>query len=462
MKYLIVFWLFTGILSGKELFCQTTISGNIPGGANFHLRFIYYDDFISQKKKILFDTVLDKNGDFKVIVNDKNNRYGKLELVPYYQEELYLEAGKAYHLSFDTVRLHKVIRPFYQKQVLRFAIQDTAYYLQNDLERINSFYSDYLENNYRRIFFRHQYDLIDSLENTLQEILTGKDNLTIQQTLAYKIALLKLTAGYSERKKEDIFRHYIDRQDILYGNQAYMEFFVAFFKDYFLKNKYFSFNEIAYIINSLEDNTALQDTLGKDPLLRNERIRELASLVNLKTLYRDRNFSKKAILKILNRITIHSKFAVHRKIAKNLSESLPALESGTKAPAMKVFSLDSLPVEIGFPGDSSHYNYVVFFISHRLSCLKELQKIDTLNKRKDNNIRFIAISLDEELQSPKKLLEKFPLSFPVYWNGWNSKLIDDYKIRTFPEFLSVSPEGKIIRYPEDAINPEQLELEHER
>ncbi len=457
MKYFVSFWVLISMLSSENIFCQTTISGNIPGGAHFHLRFTYFDDFISNKKVILTDTVLNPEGDFNIRIKDPEDHLGRWEMFPYYYKDFYLEAGKDYHLAFDTVHLHGVLRPFYQKQILPCTIQDTDYYIQKDLERIEAYYARFMEKNYQKIFFRHKSGLIDSLERKLADTITGKDNLTIRQTIAYKIALLKLTSANSRRKKEELFHHYIDKQDILYHSQAYMKFFKEFFKNYFTKNKYINFDDIGYVINRLESNAALQDTLGKDPLLRNERIRELVSLVNLKSLYKNPDFSKLAVLAILRQLHTGSKFAMHRRIAGNLLQSLPLLESGTKAPLMKVFSLDSVPIEIRFHNKDTIYYYVAFFISHNINCVRELQKIDSLSHTRNNKINFIGISLDEELETTRKLQEKFHFTFPVYWNGWNSKLIDDYKVETFPVFLSIDPAGNIIRYPEDMLNPILLE-----
>jgi thiol-disulfide isomerase/thioredoxin len=427
-----------------------TIEGHIPGAENFHLRYTYADDFISGKKVVLFDTKVDSNGYFSVTLKNKKNINGELEL-PYYSSPFYLEAGKDYFLEFDSVKIHGTVRPFYQKAFLNYHIKNPKNYLQDNIRHLNSIYNTYISDHFSHIFNQRKAYLIDTLEARLQNVVAGNPTLFIEQWIAYKIADLKLKLYSTKRNREAIFNHYINEQDILYHSESYMTFINGFFDKYFIHNKHFSISDLSYCINYLSDNKALQDSIGKDPLLVNERIRELASLINLKSFYFDKHFNKKGVLKVIREILHSSKFAEHQKIAQNLLYTLPYLESGTPAPEISVRSLKADRDSLRLAQLIGKYTYIVFFNSHNANCIKQMSIMDSLYTSLNNKYHFIGISLDEDLSTTRKLVSMKHYAFPIYWNGWNWRLIDLYKLKTYPTFLSIDPEGKIVRYPEYEI-----------
>ena len=430
---------------------QTILRGNIKGAENCHIRFTYLEDYISGKRAVLFDTLIDDMGDFHIKSSINRNLNGTLEL-PYYSNSLYLEAGKDFPLSFDSVTIHNIIRPFYQKNILQFQITGKDKYLQNELEKLNATYDKYIAIHFSRIFQQHQGRLIDSLDHKLHNTITNSSNIILNQWIAYKIADLKLKLSFTPKKKKDIFYHYINEQDILYQSEEYMSFVSSFFKDYLIKNKNIPTSDLYYCINYLKNNNSLQDSLGKDPILQNEKIRELATLINLKSLYYNKDFSKEAILKILEQLNRKSKFVEHQIIAHNLIFQLPQLESGTKAPRIVLPSIDFEQDSLRLDNIDSLFTIIIFFNSHNANCIKQMNILDSLYIRKKKKYNFIGISLDEKLQTVQELQTLKQFHFPIYWNGWDWKLIDKYHLSTFPIFLSIDPARKIIRYPEYGVD----------
>ncbi len=438
-------------------YAQTKISGHIPGAEGFHIRYTYPEDFISNKKVCLFDTIIDKNGNFSLSLDFDKTLFGKFEL-PYFYTQFILEPDKTYKIDFDSVQIHNIIRPFYQKEKLQYKIYQQEDFLDTKYKEFEKNYSDYIFNNFNSIYQKHQTKLIDSLEILLSKQLNKEDNFFLKHWLDYRIADTKLQLIHSDKDKRNLFKQTLKEKEILYSSPTYMKFFTNYFKDFFIHNRKFTERDLNYCINTIESFKALQDSIGKDTLLRNERIRELVTLINLKSLYQDKNFSKTGILNILEQMQ-KSKFKEHQFIAKNLLSELPQLSSGQKAADFTLPSIKSHKESIQLQDFAGKPTYIIFYNSHNINCVRQLDKLDELYQTHSQRINFLAISLDEEYSTAQKLYTIKQYAFPMAWNGWSWKLIDDFQIRSFPSFISLDKDGKIIRYPEYEVDEMNFDLE---
>ncbi len=70
-----------------------------------------------------------------------------------------------------------------------------------------------------------------------------------------------------------------------------------------------------------------------------------------------------------------------------------------------------------------------------------------------NDIDFITVSLDKNPEVVTRFKEEKNYNWTFLYNGTGYDLIRDYGIKTFPLFVLIDGEGKILQYP--AVKPSE-------
>jgi thiol-disulfide isomerase/thioredoxin len=194
------------------------------------------------------------------------------------------------------------------------------------------------------------------------------------------------------------------------------------------------------------------DSLGKDSTLVNEKLRELVCINLLNELYHSPDFSKTGILKILGHIENNSKYREHAAIAKNVRTELTKLEKGYRPPAFNLSDLDGNAFDF-----SSLYGkpiYLSFITTWSYGCLKELELMDDLQEEYKGRIHFVSISLDEQVDVVQSFIHDKGYAWTFLFNGSSPALVSDFRIKTFPVFMFLDREGKLLEYP--AFKPSEI------
>jgi len=363
----------------------------------------------------------------------------------YYSTTFYLQPGENYNLAFDSISLADQYRPFYEKEPLVFRIVDNE---PNDLNNLifefNEIYNDFLAENFRGIYNRRNKSLIISLRSEMNQKYAGIENPYFKDYIDYKIASIEVST--SGTNKPELFRKYLQGKPILYFHSAYMEFFNQFFEQYLTAgNKFVSEKDLEKGINNLISLPALMDSLGKDTLLQSESLRELVLIKCLQELYHSPYYYPQNILSILDQIMATSSFPEHRSIAMNVRNGLTKLQKGTIAPEFKLDDLSENPVSL-----SDHKGttvYLSFLNTWTYACLTEFKILDSLFGFWGNDIDFITISLDKSQEIVTQFKKEKNYNWTFLYNGNGYDLIQDYGIKTFPLFVLIGADGKILQYP---------------
>ncbi|RDU65077.1 thioredoxin-like domain-containing protein [Helicobacter sp. MIT 14-3879] len=109
---------------------------------------------------------------------------------------------------------------------------------------------------------------------------------------------------------------------------------------------------------------------------------------------------------------------------------------------------------------STNYNkpYLLVFLSTWCDyCLGQAQHIANINEEFGDkvNIYGIFIDKDEELTKLKDFIEKSNTKFEWYYKGDIAKLVDSYKITTFPFMLLYDKFGNLVM-SYDGLTPEEM------
>lgn len=425
---------------------NTFIYGNALGAENLKVKLITSADYISDLPKKLDETIIDSSGNFKLKTSINEVLYVYFK-IGFYKGEFYLEPGKTYKISIQPVN-YKVDgneSPFLANNLLDIEIlnNDTAS-LNFKINKFNILYNNFLIKNFNAIYQRRNKSKIDSILTIANEIVGKSNNTFLKNYIKYRFASLEQAGRLKSNKL--LFINYIMNQPVMYNNVEYMYFFNEFYKKFFFNgNHSLKSDDIKRFINVERNYFTLLDSLGRDSLVKNEVIRELVFLNGMKELYYSKIYNNDNIIDILNKFATRSKFSEHRKIALNLIETFIQLKVGSKAPDFKLLDLNGNSFNLNsFAGK---YTYICFFTTWCAGCMYENEAIDVIKKKYGDKVNFVFISADKQPLNLRYYLEKNKYDWCFLNAGNNSDMLDNYDVKSFPVFLLIDPQSKIVSYP---------------
>jgi len=442
----IIFFI-TNVIFGQQL----SISGVIPGAKSTELRLITYKDYISFKQEILLRTNTDAEGKFEFLTDISETKLVYIE-IEHYSFALFVEKEGRYVLQCDTINMKDEYRPLYNKEALPCAVVlEPEPGLNALVSRFNQSYNDFILREFGGIYQKRNTNVINAYRNQITAEYNQYDHSFLNRYITYKLAVVELAVA--PQKMPTLFAAYLKDKPILYSHPEYMDFFFNFFDKYiYPDNKFIPRVDLYSSINYQPNYPALIDSLGKDSILRNEVLRELVCLKTLKELYYSKDFSKPNVVVLLNVIEQKSKFIQHREIALNLRTEITHLRKGSIPPPIELPDLDSNMISLSdLKGKPLYIN---FFTTWSYGCLVELELMKGLYDRYKNDINFLSISLDKNVEIVRSLKQEKDYNWDFVFNGEDYDLLFDYRIKTFPVFLLLDENGKVVEYP--AYKPSEV------
>jgi thioredoxin-related protein len=231
-------------------------------------------------------------------------------------------------------------------------------------------------------------------------------------------------------------------QTILFNNPAYNHFFTKFFDKYAIEfNNGKEFNEIIRLINTGLPINLLFDKLGKDPILVEEKLRELVLLSSLKQLYYSKDIQQSSVNEIINYLSLHSKFELNRNIAKNLSHSLGRFNKGNPLPEISLSDFQNIHHTIdNFAGKKL---YIMFLSDQCETCEADLKILKTLN-HEFSQIQFLTILVGYSKSNALNWAQNLNLPWKVLWFNDDYGMLNDYRIKNFPVYFVADSNGNLL------------------
>jgi len=423
---------------------ETKIEGKIPGGENLEIRLLGYADMLTYTENILDRCLVDSSGNFTFTITQDETIIAFID-IEFYESHIYLEPGKYYKLLCDSISITDEFRPFYMKDQLVYNLV-----LGNSLELnllvkiFDDAFNDFMLEKFDEIYKRRRKSLIFSFREEINNRFDSVNNEYLQNYINYKFGSIELAATSVD--KPELFVKYFKGKPLLLNNVEYMNFFNQFFKNYITaETNAISRSDLVEAINYNGNYSSLMDTLGKDTLLRNERLREVVMLKGLTELYYSQDYSSENILTILSEVENNSNFSEHRNIAGNCIKYLTKLQKGTMAPQFQLSNLDGDTLSLSDYSDKPVY--LSFMTTWSYGCLAEFKLLDSLYRDYGQEISIITISFDKKIETIKRFIKDKNYDWTFLYNGSQYDILKDYDIRTFPMFVLISTEGKILQYP---------------
>lgn len=268
----------------------------------------------------------------------------------------------------------------------------------------------------------------------------------MEKYVACRLAEIAFQFGFESRKS--VFNRMIKDQPIRYHDDAYMSLFTTLFGNTISKGtRHNSLHQMSEWMQR-GDLFNMIDALGKDPLLRNEQIRELATLLALKEAYYDsRNYAQIDVIRMIEKLQKQSKFPEHITLSQQLIASFKNKEQQANRKLPSLPNVDKEIVDLS--ALEGKWLYIAFVRTNDPNCVGELA---TMAHFKDSvyarcgNVEFVTIDCDHEFQTMFHFLRNSRHGNRYNWT-WlhfdgNYRMLEDFQVVSYPWFVLIDPEGK--------------------
>lgn len=437
MKKRLAIFLF--ILFTLTVFSQNaTIVGTASGQPGKLVRIIDYADQFSRLEHTIAQTQTNISGEFFMQIEVSKTTFAFLAL-DLEKGEFYLSPGASYEFNIltDTVLRKQSI---FDRLPLNFTLVATDDGIQLAIEEFNIAYNDFIYNNIKNIYRSKDKSVVMNFVVEMQEKYANNQPDYVSNYVDYSLAsLLWLSKKESNRQ---ILENYFINKPVLYDNIQYTDFFKEFFKNYFDNEKIYTYEEFILAINNAEPISIVDKLLIRDEQLAlDRRIREIVVMLLLSRNYYNRDVNKERIISKLIDISHNSEYKENRVIAENFIIKLQELQKGTIAPGFTLIDSNNSSVSL----DDFNGKFVLLsFVKEDCNiCNFHTQLLNDIKKQNGDKFEIVTIIVGDNIDKLAMFAQKNGYNWPILKLGDNILLLEDYKIRAYPSYIFINPDGTI-------------------
>ncbi len=303
-----------------QLHAETTvIQGSAPGASSLPVELITYSDYVSNTERTLTQSTVSANDTFEIVAEIQQTTFTMLK-IGIQKCEILLEPGRQYHLKITGILSEK----FRDKDIAPFQIPWLHYELLNpwqfELNRLVSdfftFHDQFLAENSMALLRSNGAVLAKKYIQELYNRFPGIDNAWFNDLLTYKTASIEMMSKALNRNS--LAEKYLLSNEVLYDHMEYMDFFRQFFEKYLLTYPAYDRRSIITALESPNSHHMMMEMLGKDTILKDNRLRELVLIRGMFDLSGTPGFDTDRINRLLQQVQTGSKYREHQLIAGNL------------------------------------------------------------------------------------------------------------------------------------------------
>ncbi len=445
MRLLLIFMFISQALLAAPV--KTIIQGELKNGNNRWIRVYEYTNQITYSpRKIIVDSI-GKNGAFRIeLMLEKGETKTIFFAVERFRShDFYIEAGKTYSIMFDTLdftiqdELYSPLASNFPRLILHQA--DNQYNLNILVSEFIKELMIFSEYEFTDVVRHRNSQKFDAFRKRIDSLYAGVNNTFFQALVEYSLAELQFTARL---KSQDHFVNaYFNDRPFLYENPAFMNFFNVFFDKYiYTVSRTISPADLELHIVRERNYIALLDSLGKDSLLKNEVVREMVLIKNLHQMYFANYLQREKIFDMMSEISRVSKFSKHKQIAAALLTEMNLHIKKRKAPPLvareadgQYFYLDSM---------KGMFTYVLFFTTYCRMCYPELNVLNAIYPKFNNQVYFVSVSMDVNFLKFYYFMNDYSYPWEFVNFNRNFDIEDEWGVKVYPHAFMIDPEGFII------------------
>ncbi|MRT91515.1 redoxin domain-containing protein [Ancylomarina sp. 16SWW S1-10-2] len=421
---------------------KVKLFGQHAAYANTQIQVLCYDDAFSKTEKQLAIIQLDNEGRFSVEFDIDETQMVFLPL-GVFRGYFYVEANKAYQLSLppkrDLLPAQKM-DPFFEPQDILLGFRNTDKNGLNSLIRqFDNQFDNFINQNFEQIYNLRSSSVGVSFTKQMTTEYAQVKNAYFKVYLKYRLGFL----DYLSRPEAylSLEEKYFSNQTLELNNTAYTTLVTKVYNNALASG--FNHREKSKFIKALESKdvyqelnkvmktyTAYQDKTFRDILLAKSVFdgAENASLTRRKAI---------AIIKQINQNSQEYKVV---RLTSNYISKLSHLLKNTKAPDFKVgdFVLDNY---------KGKYLYLNFCNTSNSVWKNDLKSLEKLNENFGKEIEFLSFASDVDPVRFKNNMKQSETNWPVVLLDKDNSILKDYRIKVFPTYIIINPEGKVYQYP---------------
>ena len=419
------------------------ISGTSANAVGKRMGLYGYSDMLSMTEVLLDETVVDSGGRFELRCFADYPRLVYVE-VECYSQSFYVEPGRTYEVwlpEFDWA-LDEKRNVYLDPEPLPLEFMHLpADELNLRIGRFEAMVDSILDA--ERVFFDPRYKpdrrRMDTLQRTVRAAVGPLQDDFFGRYVDYTLAEMTLNMRFAKREK--LIAKYITDQPIRYYDEQYMRLFLALYAGSISHGtRRIPLDRLVAWVD--EGNVSrYADSIGLDPLLRNEQVRELAMLQALKESWYDHAYSREAVSWMIEKVGQGSKFAEHKRLAESLKMSLK------EATAPDVPHTVLPDVEHNMVSLDSFAGKWVYMAFVRVNEPASLAEIETMAHFRDSvyakhpDVVFVGISCDREFQKMYHFLKNSRRGHRYNWTWLHYD--GDYRLlERYATFVLLRPDGK--------------------
>lgn len=377
---------------------------NVP---NALVRLLAYDEMFTCEQTQIAETQSDKDGKFtlKADITDITPSQIAINLE---RVDVILKPNGIY--DFEIVVPEQNEGSYFEKEqpYLKInSIDDDGFYSQ--MIATQTFIDDFIYDNFNQLYRGRKMSLLDTLDNQLIRNVGKIEFQYIRDYVKYRKASVVMT--YNKNK---VLSEYIDNQEVLYCQEAYMDVFFDIVK-----------------VNVMTD----------DFLSRNNQVAELVKMQNLRKAFYENQKTKNVIFSELKTIENTSKYQKNKLIARNLAKQLEKLSHDSEAPDFTLKDKNGKTVKLS---DYKNTMVLLQFVDRRSSLTEhEFAVLNDLQRQWNDTIEVITIATAESFQDYVQMFDNKGFKWQLLNLGDNILLLEDYKIKMCPAYVILKKNSRI-------------------
>lgn len=439
------------ILSISAFSQNVKINGIANGQAEKLIRIIIYSDQFSNLEQTIAQTQTNKLGEFSLDVKVSQTKFAYLALC-LEKREFYLTPDADYYFNIitDTISGKGSI---FDRLPLNFTIEANDKGIQNDIGDFNIDYNDFVYNNIKSIYKSRDKTVVMQFITKMRGKYNNDKPDYVKNYVHYTLAQLLWLSR--KQNNQQILANYFINKPVLYNNIQYTDFFKEFFKSYFTIEKTFTYEEIIHAINNPR-SIQLDTLLDRDEKLAlDNRVSEIAKMLILAKNYFNRDVNKVQVISKLEEIEQSSAYSENKLVAHNFIIKLQELQNGSLAPDFKL--VDTNNDTISLNAFNGKFILLSFVKEDCKICTYHMQLLNDMKKQNGNKFDIVTIVAGDNLNSISEFAQKHGWEWPILKSGNNILLLEDYKIKAFPSYILINPDGTIA-YAHLPMPDENMEL----
>lgn len=411
---------------------------------NALIRLFSYNDMLSCEVTKIAETKSDHEGVFKLEATI--NEIGIAQIaVNLERVDFLLKPNATYDLEI-LIPEQEIESSYFERQnptlKMNNADDQGLYYQYYASETI---INDFILEHFNQIYRGRQLSLLDTLDVRIEKEVGDIKSDFVRDYVRYRKASIQMAVNNDNAKK--VVNQYYDKNEILYSQPAYMELFREIFTDYLLSRQ-FEPSEFMQMYYSGYD-AFLSYLKNKDAFLaENQELTELILSWNLKRMYYEYPDERKITLNYFDVLKERSDNQKNKKIIDDILKQIHRLSFDSEAPEFSLRDRNGNVIKLS---DYQDDMLILQFVNHTSHMIDyHFDRLNELSYQWQDSVRIITIATKDSFEDFKQMFDNKSITWSLLDLDDDILLLEEYQIRTFPDYIILRKGGKIGMAPAPA------------